>query len=795
MNQLESGQVIAGRYQITALLGQGGMATVYKVWDNQRAAHLALKLLRADLAEDRVFLRRFTREAEVLEQLQHPGIVRFYGFEQYEREAFMLLEYVEGDTLRGRIFDAGGPLPLAEVLWWLRPICGALHYAHNLSVAHCDIKPANMMVTRDGRMYLADFGIARLAESATTTAWNPGTPAYMSPEQCRGEELDPRTDIYSLGVTLYEMVTGGERPFTGDTQGTTGSIAERIRWQHFFETPPLPRRYNPDLPLEVETVITRCLAKRREDRWPGALPLLRALEAASGGVEISGAPAGVAATRLPRAAPVISVGAPPQTFPASSLPVRGTAPAPVSGPRPQGLAVMVGALVLLLALVGGLFALNSGGRERPTPSLAALTSTPPVVAFVETPTATVTVQPTVTPEPSPTPTLEPTPTAIQTVVTYTVQLNDTLWDIAMRFEVSGEALAAANDIFGERLWPGQVLIIPVAVKLILTPTPVPVARKLQLGAHIMQGFIHNDYLRYADMTWIRMTLNYPEDPYNYIATSHANGFKAQISALASSSMVTEAGFEEKFAQWVAIIAVAGADSIEIWYEPNLDRAWDYSRMSPQNYTNLLCHSYAAIKAANPGSEVIAAAMAPTNAFGSGCNCIDRGSGQIQCGCDDLYFLQGMYEAGATNCMDNIGAQHISGATSPAASSGHPADPTSTHRSWFFLKQTHAYYNIFGGLHQIVYTRLGYFSPEGYRSVPDSFSWGADISAAQQAQWLGEAARLSQESGMVSRLIIWNIGAQCYEICAGVQEPQAGYNIIRPGGACPACEVLKSVLER
>lgn len=444
------GQTLLGRYRVVAAIGQGGMAEVYKVWDEQRAAYLALKLLRSDLAEDRIFLRRFGREAELLQQLQHPSIVRFYGFEQHGRLAFMLMDFIEGDTLRGRIFDAGSPLPLNEVLWWMRPICGALHYAHNLGVAHCDIKPANIMATSDGRVYLADFGIARLGEASTTTAWSPGTPAYMSPEQCRGEELDWRTDIYSLGVTLYEMVTGGERPFTGNTNATTGSVAERIRWQHFFEEPPAPSHHNPNLPPGVEALILRCMAKRREERLHGALPLLRALEAVSTGAEL--APAVVAPAFQPPPAPALL---PVQPQPArvaypQHTPTPTPAPAPVAVPRRQGLVVMVGAIVLLLALVGGLMLLNRNGQ----PAQALL---PPLTQTPLPPTATATLQP------------QPSPTLLPGGAYYTVQEGDSLSAIASLHDITVDALREANPLAQDPLAPGQLLVIPPAP----TPTPSP----------------------------------------------------------------------------------------------------------------------------------------------------------------------------------------------------------------------------------------------------------------------------------------------------------------------------------
>jgi hypothetical protein len=322
------------------------------------------------------------------------------------------------------------------------------------------------------------------------------------------------------------------------------------------------------------------------------------------------------------------------------------------------------------------------------------------------------------------------------------------------------------------------------------PAPAPAAPPasigggFELGGHIKDGgFPYSDLMHYAGMNWAKVQVRYPGDASGIIAAAHANGFKIQVSALGGSGMVTEGGFNEKIANWVAGIAAAGADAIEIWNEPNIPREWQSGHISPEAYTQLLCASYSAIKAANPNVAVISAAMAPTGYFG-GCG------GQ---GCDDVPFLQRMYNAGAANCMDYIGAHHNAGATPPSATSGHPADPGSTHHSWFFLPQTQTYYNIFGGTRQLFYTELGYVSPEGYGWIPDTFAWGANTTVAQQAQWLSEVVQLSSQTGMVRVVIVWNVDFDCYGPCGGVQDPQAGYAIIRPGGGCPACESLHNLL--
>ncbi len=325
---------------------------------------------------------------------------------------------------------------------------------------------------------------------------------------------------------------------------------------------------------------------------------------------------------------------------------------------------------------------------------------------------------------------------------------------------------------------------PVAEEPPAAVQPAPDDGAFELGAHIMQGFKYADTMHYAGMNWAKIQVRWQNDPAGDIAAAHANGFKIQVSALGPASMAAEPGFEDRVAQWVAGMAAAGADAIEIWNEPNLAREWASGHISPEAYTQLLCKSYAAIKAANPNTAVISAAPAPTGYFG-GCH---------PHGCDDIPWLQRMYNAGAANCMDYIGAHHNSGATPPAASSGHPADGGDGHHSWYFLPQTQAYYNIFGGTRKLFYTELGYVSPEGYGSIPAGFGdWGSGTTVAQQAQWLAEVVDLSRRTGTVQVVIVWNVGATCYGTCGGVPDPQAGYNIIRPDGSCPACDTLHALL--
>ena len=276
------GKTLSGRYHIPEFLGRGGMAEVYKVWDARRSTYLAIKILNEDLALDKMFSRRFNREAETLAKLQHPSIVRFYGFEKEGRIAYIVLDYVEGETLKHVIHDADGPIPLYRILEIFRAICGALQFAHQEGLIHCDIKPANIMFNKHNEALLADFGIGRATDSGTISVIGLGTPAYMAPEQIRMEDPKPYTDIYALGIVLYEMLTGGERPFTGERATGSGSISEKVRWEQLELDPPSPKKWNKNIPQEVESVVIKCLEKDPANRYSSAIELLNALERAIG---------------------------------------------------------------------------------------------------------------------------------------------------------------------------------------------------------------------------------------------------------------------------------------------------------------------------------------------------------------------------------------------------------------------------------------------------------------------------------------------------------------------------------
>ena len=321
---MQEATILRNNYRLERLLGRGGMADVYLAFDLRRQAHVALKVLREDLAEDPEFVRRFAREADALARLEHPNVVRFYSFERKGATAFIVMDYVPGTTLQRRLAEAEGPLPLEEVTAMLRRVGAALQFAHGEGYVHRDVKPGNVMLREDGNALLSDFGIARAAESATLTTMAMGTPAYMSPEQILGRELDRRTDIYSLGVVLYELTTG-RRPFTGDEYGLTSSgTTTRLREAHLKLPPPDPRTFNPALPAGVAQVIVRALAKEPADRWPDVLSLLQASEGALGkpAAAVASPAAGAATpTLLAGQMPGVSTPARPTPKPAGAKPL------------------------------------------------------------------------------------------------------------------------------------------------------------------------------------------------------------------------------------------------------------------------------------------------------------------------------------------------------------------------------------------------------------------------------------------------------------------------------------------
>ena len=264
------GKVLMDRFRVDAFVASGGMSVVYRVWDVQRNVPLAMKVLHTDMVDDPSVMKSFQREARALQKLTHPHIVPFYGLYQTQEITFMVEHYVDGLSLKEILRATRGQrLTSQDALCYLKALSSALGYAHTYGVVHCDVKPGNVMIDSGGNIYLTDFGVARHAESTTTTLASAGTPAYMAPEQIRGESVSAATDIYALGVLFFELLTG-QRPFAGmDTGSDSGgaTAAERVRYAHLTLSPPDPRSFTPDIPEALVRVIYKSLAKNALDRY------------------------------------------------------------------------------------------------------------------------------------------------------------------------------------------------------------------------------------------------------------------------------------------------------------------------------------------------------------------------------------------------------------------------------------------------------------------------------------------------------------------------------------------------
>jgi tetratricopeptide (TPR) repeat protein len=284
-----------GRYQIVGEVGRGGFATVYQGYDAGLQRPVALKVLHPELVRDEVALRRFQREAVAVARLRHPNIVVVYEFSQHDGFAYIAMEYVEGTTLKAKL---GKPMPLDEARRIAVDVASALDYAHKNGVIHRDIKPANVLLTHDNHVVLADFGIAILAQHAdSVTRGLLGTPQYMAPEQALGEPIDARSDLYALGIVLFEMLAG-QVPFRGDTPLATLALQVNA---------PVPklRGLNPAVPEAVEAVVERALAKDPAQRYPTAeefrLALIAACDEARSAMAVSTYTPEAALQQAPRA--------------------------------------------------------------------------------------------------------------------------------------------------------------------------------------------------------------------------------------------------------------------------------------------------------------------------------------------------------------------------------------------------------------------------------------------------------------------------------------------------------------
>jgi serine/threonine protein kinase/S1-C subfamily serine protease len=435
------GYTLGGRYKIEEPLGQGGMSAVYKATDPNLRRIVAVKMIHAHLSSEPGFVRRFEEEAAAVAQLRHPNIIQVFDFNHEGETYYMVLEFIPGETLQSRLkrmSQAGRQFELTDVLEIIASVCDAVDYAHKKGLVHRDIKPANVMLNVQGQAILMDFGIAKIAGGQTHTATGAvvGTAMYMSPEQIRADALDGRSDIYSLGVMLFEMLNG-RPPFQADSAMT-------LMMMHLHDPVPNLGQLRPGIPSDLVAVVNKALGKLPEERYQSAVEMAAALRKVQARLK-AGAPTAEASqqpmneptfiappSRTYQAPPVSQPGTPPsqpqpavrqsspQAYPPSQ-PVSGTGPKPAvtgtgprpavggSGPKPavypdstysqprplqpgkKGLPMPLliggGAVLLLLvcAVVGGMYLWNQFGPQANTPTRAP-TNTLPLQAALPTET-------------------------------------------------------------------------------------------------------------------------------------------------------------------------------------------------------------------------------------------------------------------------------------------------------------------------------------------------------------------------------------------------------------------------
>lgn len=272
---VENGKLLNNRYKLLTRAGAGGMAAVYKAQDLMLGRLVAVKLLHENLTGDDEFLTRFREEARAAARLAHPNIVTVHDIGQDEHRQFIIMEYIEGQTLKQIIrsqASLGTPMPIKRALDLTIQICSGIGYAHRAGLIHCDVKPQNVLVTRDQRVKVADFGIARAMSQASQqvesdTIW--GTPQYFSPEQAAGQPATPASDVYSIGVILFEMLTG-HLPFEAESHTA-------LALKHIQEPPPPISHFNPAVPEQIERIVAKVLAKEASGRYRTADQLGRIL--------------------------------------------------------------------------------------------------------------------------------------------------------------------------------------------------------------------------------------------------------------------------------------------------------------------------------------------------------------------------------------------------------------------------------------------------------------------------------------------------------------------------------------
>jgi serine/threonine protein kinase/tetratricopeptide (TPR) repeat protein len=411
------GQELGG-YRIVEQIGIGGMAVVYKAFDPRTERYVALKVLPQQYSKDPTFLTRFENEARAISKLEHLHILPIFAFGEQDGVSYMAMRYIDSGTLSDRIKQ--GPIPLADCARILRQLAEALDYAHSNGILHRDIKPSNALLDKSGNAYLTDFGIAKMVSGSSaldlTGSGLIGTPFYMSPEQCRGErDLTPASDLYSLGVVLYEMVTG-LTPYRAETP-----LA--VLQMHLSSPLPNARAVRPDLPEKAAEVIMKALAKEPHERYPTGRALAdafeRALASSETHTDIDNAPESATligdqptlAPQPTRTAPIITQPS-PTAVKNADVPQTQTVTV-IQRERPVLPYVIAGVAVVIAFMALALVALPQTNRDQLLMGVGLLqpTDTPTAtLTFTPTPTSTPTLTPTPTDTPTATPTSTPTPT-------------------------------------------------------------------------------------------------------------------------------------------------------------------------------------------------------------------------------------------------------------------------------------------------------------------------------------------------------------------------------------------------
>jgi tRNA A-37 threonylcarbamoyl transferase component Bud32 len=400
------GQTLSGRYKIEAMLGQGGMSAVYKATDPNLKRVVAIKLIHPHLSSDISFVQRFESEAAAVASLRHPNIVQVYDFNNDNGTYYMVLEFIAGETLQERmkrLVESGRQLSLEETMKFGSNVADAVGYANERGIVHRDIKPANIMLDVQGQAILMDFGIVKImgGESHTTTGALVGTARYMSPEIIRGTSPDHRADIYSLGVTLFEMLSG-RPPFVSDSAMT-------LMMMHLNDPVPDVREFRSDVPTEIKRIIEKCLAKERDDRYQSGAELSRDLKSAFDKKSVSQTMK--MAKKPEKETPPIVVPVPQASYtpppPAYSTGSTGQAAAPKKSDWKLlggiGLALIVCIFATLFCIVPAVRNNNNNNNNNVSATQTALanievTQTPIIILETETPANTATPELTATPE-------------------------------------------------------------------------------------------------------------------------------------------------------------------------------------------------------------------------------------------------------------------------------------------------------------------------------------------------------------------------------------------------------------